>query len=54
MNNIISIITQSIIAFIATNIDDILILLLFFSQINTYFRRRHIVVGQYLRFLYHV
>ncbi len=50
MNYIITIITQSIIAFVATNIDDILILLLFFSQINTYFRRRHIVVGQYLGF----
>ncbi|BAZ66817.1 MAG: cadmium resistance transporter [Pelatocladus maniniholoensis HA4357-MV3] len=50
MNNTITIITQSVIAFIATNIDDILILLLFFSQINTNFRRRHIVVGQYLGF----
>ncbi len=50
MNNTITIITQSIIAFVATNIDDILILLLFFSQINTNFRRRHIVVGQYLGF----
>lgn len=37
-------------AFVATNLDDILILLLFFSQINTLFRRRHIVAGQYLGF----
>ncbi|MFB2770671.1 cadmium resistance transporter [Pelatocladus sp. BLCC-F211] len=50
MNKIISILTESIIAFAATNIDDILILLLFFSEINTYFRRRHIFVGQYLGF----
>ncbi|MCP6758927.1 MAG: cadmium resistance transporter [Fischerella sp. CENA71] len=52
MNKIISILTESIIAFAATNIDDILILLLFFSQINTYFRRRHIFVGQYLGFTF--
>jgi cadmium resistance transport/sequestration family protein len=35
-------------AFIATNIDDILILMLFFSQTNSSFRPQHIVVGQYL------
>jgi cadmium resistance transport/sequestration family protein len=38
-------------AFIATNVDDILILMLFFSQTNSTFRRRHIVVGQYLGFI---
>jgi cadmium resistance transport/sequestration family protein len=38
-------------AFIATNVDDILILMLFFSQTNSSFRRRHIVVGQYLGFI---
>jgi cadmium resistance transport/sequestration family protein len=38
-------------AFVATNIDDIVILMLFFSQTNSSFRRRHIVVGQYLGFL---
>lgn len=37
-------------AFIATNIDDILILTLFFSQVNAIFRRRHIIIGQYLGF----
>jgi cadmium resistance transport/sequestration family protein len=37
-------------AFTATNLDDILILLLFFSQVNAVFRRRHIVAGQYLGF----
>jgi cadmium resistance transport/sequestration family protein len=38
-------------AFIATNVDDILILILFFSQTNSSFRRQHIVVGQYLGFI---
>ncbi len=37
-------------AFVATNLDDIVILSLFFSQVNTMFRRRHIVVGQYFGF----
>ncbi|WP_371933988.1 cadmium resistance transporter [Chroococcidiopsis sp. CCNUC1] len=41
---------EGLIAFIATNIDDIIVLLLFFSQINANFRRRHIVIGQYLGF----
>ncbi|RAM51317.1 MAG: transporter [Hapalosiphonaceae cyanobacterium JJU2] len=50
MNKIITTLTESIIAFAATNIDDIFILLLFFSQINTSFRRRHIFLGQYLGF----
>lgn len=50
MYNPITAIPISIAAFIATNIDDIFILLLFFSQVNTLFRRRHIVIGQYLGF----
>ncbi len=37
-------------AFAATNIDDIIILLLFFSQVNENFRWWHIVIGQYLGF----
>ena len=37
-------------AFAATNIDDIIILLLFFSQTNKNFRWWHIVIGQYLGF----
>lgn len=36
--------------FVATNIDDILILMVFFSQANSHFRPRHIVLGQYLGF----
>jgi cadmium resistance transport/sequestration family protein len=37
-------------AFAATNLDDIVILMLFFSQVNTLLQRRHIVSGQYLGF----
>jgi cadmium resistance transport/sequestration family protein len=37
-------------SFVATNIDDIVILMLFFAQVNATFRPRHIVVGQYLGF----
>jgi cadmium resistance protein CadD (predicted permease) len=37
-------------AFVATNLDDIVILSLFFSQVNAMFRNRHIVTGQYLGF----
>ncbi len=41
---------SSLAAFAATNIDDLLILMLFFSQGNGQFRHRHIVAGQYLGF----
>ncbi|ARV57870.1 transporter [Nostocales cyanobacterium HT-58-2] len=37
-------------AFAATNLDDIVILSLFFAQVNAIFRSRHIVTGQYLGF----
>ena len=50
MNELVTAITTGAIAFIATNIDDIVILLLFFSQINANFRPRHIVAGQFLGF----
>ncbi|MBW4657845.1 MAG: cadmium resistance transporter [Drouetiella hepatica Uher 2000/2452] len=42
--------STAITAFTATNLDDIVILLLFFSQANALFRHRHIVIGQYLGF----
>lgn len=42
--------TVGITAFVATNIDDIIILLLFFSQVDAKFHCRHIVIGQYLGF----
>lgn len=51
MNNIITLLVEAILAFLITNIDDLIILLLFFSQINAQFRRRHIFIGQYLGFI---
>lgn len=50
MSGIFTAIATGIVAFIATNIDDFAVLLLLFSQVNATFRRRHIVVGQYLGF----
>ena len=50
MNELLTAITTGAIAFIATNIDDIVILLLFFSQINANFHPRHIVAGQFFGF----
>ena len=40
----------SIITFAATNIDDIFVLMLFYSQTNKTFRAWHVVAGQYLGF----
>lgn len=42
--------TSGAMAFVATNIDDLLLLTLFFSQVNTSFRKRHVIFGQYLGF----
>jgi len=50
MNPFITAISTGFTAFTATNLDDIVILLLFFSQVNAVFRRQHIVTGQYLGF----
>ncbi|MBE9208282.1 cadmium resistance transporter [Nostoc sp. LEGE 06077] len=50
MNGIFSGIPTGITAFTATNLDDLVILTLLFSQVNTHLRRRHIVIGQYLGF----
>jgi cadmium resistance protein CadD (predicted permease) len=41
-----SVLGRAIVAFAATNLDDIFVLTLFFAQKNL--RRWHIVVGQYL------
>ncbi|MBE9211037.1 cadmium resistance transporter [Nostoc sp. LEGE 06077] len=51
MNELITAISTGVVAFIGTNIDDIVILLLFFSQTNANFRPQHIFVGQYLGFI---
>jgi cadmium resistance transport/sequestration family protein len=50
MNKLGTAFIEGIIAFFTTNIDDMIILVLFFSQINADFRRRHIFFGQYLGF----
>ncbi|WNZ27008.1 transporter [Leptolyngbya sp. NK1-12] len=50
MSNLLAAIPTGITAFIATNLDDIIILLLLFSQVNRGFQRRHVVMGQYLGF----
>lgn len=50
MGWIVEAIVTGLTAFVATNIDDILILMVFFSQTNSHFRPRHIVLGQYLGF----
>ena len=43
-------ITTGAAAFIATNIDDLFILMLFFAQMNVTFRKQNIIAGQYLGF----
>lgn len=50
MSGLLTAIPTGLTAFAATNLDDIVVLSLFFSQINTCFRHRHIVIGQYLGF----
>jgi cadmium resistance transport/sequestration family protein len=50
MTNLLTAIPTGITAFIATNLDDIVILMLLFSQVNSGFFRRHVVAGQYLGF----
>lgn len=42
----IKIIITAFISFVSTNIDDIFILMLFFSQVNSIMRRRHVILGQ--------
>lgn len=51
MIEFITAIATAITTFTATNLDDILILTLFFAQVNVLFRRRQIVIGQYLGFI---
>lgn len=50
MDELVTAIPTGLTAFTATNLDDIVILLLFFSQVDAVFRRRHIVTGQYIGF----
>jgi cadmium resistance transport/sequestration family protein len=50
MDELVTAIPTGLVAFTATNIDDVVMLTLFFSQVNAVFRNRHVVVGQYLGF----
>lgn len=50
MSGLVTAIPTGATAFCATNLDDILVLLVFFSQVNNSFRCRHIIAGQYLGF----
>ena len=50
MTELLTAIPTGLMAFTATNMDDIIMLLLFFSQVNAVFRKQHIVAGQYLGF----
>ncbi|HWP49068.1 MAG TPA: cadmium resistance transporter [Candidatus Limnocylindrales bacterium] len=50
MDWIFTTIITGIITFAATNVDDIFLLVLFFSQADPTFRRRYVVIGQYLGF----
>lgn len=50
MNWFLTALAAGVTSFVATNIDDIIILMLFFSQVNDKFRPRHIIIGQYLGF----
>lgn len=50
MNWLITLLITSVTSFVATNIDDLMVLMLFFSQLNPNFRPRHLILGQYLGF----
>jgi cadmium resistance transport/sequestration family protein len=50
MSWIISIILTTSIAFAATNLDDLIVLMLFFAQVNASFRKSQIYLGQHLGF----
>ncbi|MDX2239110.1 MAG: cadmium resistance transporter [Leptolyngbyaceae cyanobacterium bins.302] len=50
MNWVVETMVTGTTAFVATNVDDIIILTLFFAKVGETLRRRHIVVGQYLGF----
>jgi cadmium resistance transport/sequestration family protein len=43
-------IIAGITSFIATNLDDLVVLMFFFAQVNATFQIRHIIIGQYLGF----
>lgn len=50
MRLLLSVIVTGAVAFASANVDDIVVLTLFFSQVNATFRRWHVVLGQYIGF----
>jgi cadmium resistance protein CadD (predicted permease) len=50
VNWLAGIIVAAMTSFIATNLDDILILTIFYAQVSDTFRPQHIIIGQYLGF----
>jgi cadmium resistance transport/sequestration family protein len=50
VNEIVLAIIEGVTAFAATNVDDLIILLLFFAQVNETFRPQHVVSGSYWGF----
>lgn len=50
MSGLISTLITGVTAFIATNLDDIVILMIFFAQLSVNFRVQHIIIGHYLGF----
>lgn len=50
MSELVTALFTGVTAFSATNIDDMVLLTLFFSQVNATLRRWHIVAGQYIGF----
>ncbi|MBD2092953.1 cadmium resistance transporter [Microcoleus sp. FACHB-1515] len=51
MSELIEAAIAAVTAFAATNIDDIVVLMIFYAQVNSIFRPRHIISGQYLGFV---
>lgn len=51
MNWVMATMMAGVSAFAATNVDDIVVLTLFFSRVDGILRRRHVITGQYLGFL---
>ncbi len=51
MYRLVELIITGIASFTATNLDDIIVITVFFAQVNSSFRPRHIILGQYLGFI---
>jgi cadmium resistance transport/sequestration family protein len=47
-NLLITTVIKAFVSFVATNIDDIFVLMLFYSQLNNIMKRKHIIIGQYI------